>query len=203
MSRGKLLRSIAREIFGDEVAKKLWGRLEIIGDIAIMRKSPELDVSIYKVLANEVLRRLPYVKSVWLAITPVKGVHRVREFIHLAGEPRSITIYKEHGCLFKVDIRSVYISPGLNYEHIRVARLVSPGEFVINMFAGVGFFSILIAKYGKPRKVISIDINPKAYELMVENIRLNKVEDIVVPELGDAAKVILKYVGMALSLIHI
>ncbi len=195
MGRGQLLRRIAREVLGEEVARKLWGRVELIGDIALLRKSPDVSIDDYRVLANELLRRLPYVKSVWLAVTPIKGKYRVREYVHLAGEERSVTYYKEHGCVFKIDIREVYISPALNYEHGRVAKLVRPNEYVANMFAGAGLFSIIIAKYSRPKEVLSIDINPKAYELMVENIRLNKVEDVVKPVLGDAGEVMLRYPG--------
>lgn len=120
----------------------------------------------------------------------MSGSYKLRELIHLAGEERSETIYKEHGCRFKVDIRKVFITPRLNYEHLRVAKLVREGEIVINMFAGVGTFSIIMARLSRPRVVHSIDINPHAYELMKENIAMNKVESIVIPYLGDAAEVI-------------
>ncbi|MEM4440705.1 MAG: 50S ribosomal protein L11 methyltransferase, partial [Desulfurococcaceae archaeon] len=88
-------------------------------------------------------------------------------------------------------INKVYISPSLNYEHIRIAKLVEPGEVVVNMFAGAGLFSIIIAKYSNPSKVYSIDINPDAYYYMVENIKLNKVEHVVEALLGDAKDVIM------------
>jgi len=144
------------------------------------------------------LKRIPYVKTVWAAIPGVEGEYRLRKNVWLAGEQRSETIYREHGCLFKVDINKVYISPSLNYEHIRIARLVKPGEVVVNMFAGAGLFSIIIAKHSKPSRVYSIDINPYAYEYMVENIKLNNVEDVVIPLLGDAKQVVEeKLVGVA------
>ncbi len=190
MSRGKFLKKLATEVLGEEVAKKLWGRLEIIGDIAIMRKPPNVDLEVLRRLAEEILRRFPYIRSVWAAVTPVTGEFRIRGFVHLAGEERSTTLYREHGCVFKVDIRTVYISPALNYEHARIAKLVRPGEFIINMFAGAGLFSIIIAKLSRPSKVVSIDINPEAYRLMVENVKLNKVEGIVEPVLGDAREVV-------------
>lgn len=192
-----LLRKIAEEVLGTEEAKRIWSRVEIIGDIAVIRRPFSYPIERLRLLASEILRRLPYVKSVWCAVSEVKGEYRLRDFIHLAGEVRSTTIYKEHGCLFKVDITKVYISPALNYEHIRVAKLVREGEYIVNMFAGVGLFSIIIAKHAKPSKVISIDINPDAYKLMVESIRLNKVEGVVIPELGDAAEVSRKYFSMA------
>lgn len=197
MSRGKFLRRLAGEILGEDIARRLWGRLEVVGDIAIIRKPPDIDIEVLRPLGEAILERLPYVKSVWVAVTPISGTYRVRDYVHIAGEPRSTTIYKEHGCLFKVDIRRVYISPALNYEHIRIAKLVRNGEFIINMFAGAGLFSIIIAKYARPRKVISIDINPYAYGLMVDNVRLNKVEGIVEPVLGDASEVVVNYEGMA------
>lgn len=197
MGRGKLLRKIVNELYGDEVASKIWGRIEILGDIAVIRKPPNIELNILKNVANKLLEVLPYIKSVWAAVSPIEGKYRVREFIHLAGEERSNTTYREHGCMFRIDITQVYISPVLNYEHIRVAKQVKPGEFIINMFAGAGLFSIIIAKHARPSKVISIDINPKAYELMIENVKLNKVEDIVEPVLGDSGVIILNYRNMA------
>lgn len=188
--RKPLLRRIAEEVYGKTFADRIWKRIEIIGDIAIIRVPFEVNPDDLKPLARAILDKLPYVKSVWAGLPGVKGEYRLREYIHLAGEKRSETIYKEHGCLFKIDITKVYISPRLNYEHKRVARLVKPGEVVTNMFAGAGLFSIIIAKHSRPSRVYSIDINPIAYKYMVENIKLNKVEDIVIPLLGDAAEVI-------------
>jgi tRNA (guanine37-N1)-methyltransferase len=190
MTRGSLLKRIAAEVLGEEFAKRIWRRVEFVGDIALIRTPLGMDPLELKPLAEELLKRLPYVKSVWAAIPGVEGEYRLRKHVWLAGEARSETIYREHGCLFKVDINKVYISPSLNYEHIRVARLVQPGEVVVNMFAGAGLFSIIVAKHAKPSRVYSIDINPHAYEYMVENARLNKVEDVVVPMLGDAKQVV-------------
>lgn len=192
-----MLRALAARVLGDELARRIWGRVEIIGDIAVIRKPFDLDVEVLKPLAEEILKELPYVRSVWAAASPIEGPHRVRRYVHLAGEERSMTLYREHGCVFKVDITKTYISPALNYEHGRIAGLVREGEFVINMFAGVGLFTIIIAKKSRPSKVVSIDINPYAYELMKENVSLNKVEDIVEPVLGDAGEVVERYVGMA------
>ena len=188
--RKPLLRRIAEKVLGSEDARRVWKRVEIIGDIIVIRRPFDYPVEKLRVLAYELLREIPQAKSVWLASSPVEGSYRLREYTHLAGEPRSETIYKEHGCLFKLDIRRVYVSPRLNYEHRRVADLVREGEIVLNMFAGAGLYSIIIARLAKPQLVYSIDINPDAYKYMVENIRLNKVEDKVVPILGDAARVV-------------
>ncbi len=190
MSRGKYIKKLAEEVLGPEKARLIWGRVEIIGDIAVIRVPFGISPEELRPLAEKLLAEFSYIKSVWAGLPGVSGPYRLRPYVHLAGEKRSTTIYKEHGCLFKIDITRVYVSPTLNYEHRRIAELVKPGEIVTNMFAGAGFFSIIMAKYSRPRKVYSIDINPDAYNFMVENVRLNKVEDIVEPILGDAAKII-------------
>lgn len=190
MTRGELIKKIAKEVLGEEYASNLWKRVEFIGDIALIRTPLGINPDALKPLAEELIKRLPYVKSVWAAIPGIEGEYRLRKHVWLAGENRSETVYREHGCSFKVDINKVYISPSLNYEHLRVANLVKQGEIVVNMFAGAGLFSIIIAKYANPRIVYSIDINPYAFKYMVENIILNKVQDIVIPILGDSGKVV-------------
>ena len=164
---------------------------DLIGDILILRKRPgyELDLNQLRRLGEELLTRFRYVRTIFIDVAGVKGEHRTRELVFVAGEPKTRTVYKEHGLSFHVNVVEAYVSPRLSYEHVRVARLVREGEAVVNMFAGVGPFSIFIAKLSKPSVVYSIDINPVAYELMVENIRLNNVESIVKPILGDAAEV--------------
>ena len=195
---GRLLRDLALRVLGER-GRWVWGRLDVIGDIAIIKKPIHGDLTLddFTLLAEELLKVVP-VRSVWLAVTPVTGPYKTRGFVHLAGEPRSWTIYREHGCSFKVDITKVFVTPRLGYEHLRVAKLVKSGEVLVNMFAGAGIFSIVVAKLSKPARVHSIDINPDAYNMMVENIRLNKVEGIVTPYLGDAARVVEeKLVGVA------
>jgi tRNA (guanine37-N1)-methyltransferase len=108
----------------------------------------------------------------------------------LSGERRTETIHREHGCVFKIDLEKCYFSPRLSYERLRIAELIEPQEVVVNMFAGVGCYSISIAKHSEPLKVYSIDVNPSAIQYLHENIRLNRVADVVIPIQGDSKEVI-------------
>ncbi len=186
------MRDIAIRVLGSERAREVWSRIDLVGDIAVIKKPFHSDVGIddLRLIAEELIRRLPYVKSVWLAVSPVEGRYKVRRFIHLAGEPRSETLYREHGCVFKLDITRVFATPRLSYERLRIAKLVSPGEVIVNMFAGAGLYSIIIARHSRPGMVHSIDINEHAYRYMIENIKLNRVEDRVKAYLGDAGRII-------------
>ena len=60
------------------------------------------------------------------------------------------------------------------------------------MLAGVGCFSIVIAKHSNAKKVHSIDVNHAAFQYMRENVRLNGVYGRVIPIRGDAKEVIEK-----------
>ena len=55
-------------------------------------------------------------------------------------------------------------------------------------FAGIGYFTIPMAVHSRPKKIYAVEINPISYNFLCENIKLNKVEDIVEPILGDCSK---------------
>ncbi|MGC8593541.1 MAG: class I SAM-dependent methyltransferase [Nitrososphaeria archaeon] len=180
------LKELLKDIIGEKAASVV-GAFDLIGDIAVIR-IPE-DLREHSEIIGEALMKFnKNVKSVWAQIGPVEGDYRVRELVHIAGEKRSQTLYKENGCVFKVDVTKVFFTPRLSQERKRIADLVADNEIVFNMFAGVGTFSIVIAKK-REAIVHSSEINPYAYDYMVENIKLNKLKGQVVPYLKDAADV--------------
>jgi tRNA (guanine37-N1)-methyltransferase len=167
----------------------IYNSYDIVGDIAVIRV-PGDDVENAKKVADEILKLYRCnIKTVFMQISAVQGDFRVRQLKFLAGENRTVTVYKEHKCFFRVDVERCYLSPRLLFEHKRISALVTPGEVVINMFSGVGCFSILIAKTSAS-KVYSIDVNPVAYEYMQENVQLNQVSNYVVPLFGDSKEII-------------
>ncbi|MBT0159606.1 class I SAM-dependent methyltransferase family protein [Candidatus Bathyarchaeota archaeon A05DMB-2] len=167
----------------------VYNSFDIIGDIAVLKSSSAEAVE-PQVAAKEIMSIHRNVKTVLLQASPVAGELRLRGLTHVAGENKTRTVHKEFGCLFSVDVAECYFSPRLSHERMRIARLVKPGETVVNMFAGVGCFSIIIAKHSKAANVFSIDLNPAAVQFMRENIRLNRVYDKVAPLLGDSKDVI-------------
>jgi tRNA (guanine37-N1)-methyltransferase len=129
-------------------------------------------------------------KTVLVQASPVAGAFRLRRLTHVTGKSKTSTVHKEYGCLFSVDVEKCYFSPRLSHERMRIAGIVTPNETIVNMFAGVGCFSIIIAKHVNVAKVFSIDANPTAIQFMQDNIRLNRVYDKVVPLLGDSKAII-------------
>jgi len=158
---------------------------DVIGDIAIIKPTPGFQGNATEI-AGKIVAANKHVRTVLRQATPVSGEYRTRTLEWILGEKKTETVHREHGCQFKVDLARVYFSPRLLYERIRVARKVARNETVINMFAGVGCFSIIIAKYSQASKVFSMDINPEAVRYMLENIYLNKVAGRVSTILGDS-----------------
>jgi tRNA (guanine37-N1)-methyltransferase len=168
---------------------------EVIGDIALMEDS-DLDKEKASKIADALLRTQPNIKTVLKPLTPVIGEFRVREFEVVAGEPRKETVHREYGCRYKVDLARAYFTPRLSTERSRILSWIKEGDTVVDMFAGVGPYSILLAKSKKPSKVIAIDKNPDAIRYLNENITLNSVKNIEAIE-GDAREEAKKFAGTA------
>lgn len=186
--RKKLIDSL-KHIDGTDATISAYNSFDIIGDIAVT-KLPDHSVVAAQAIAEAIKKRHKNIKTVLAQDSAVTGEYRLRKLTCIKGENKTSTIHKESGCLFSVDLAYCYFSPRLSGERLRVANLVQHNETVVNMFAGVGCFSIIIAKHVPSAKVYSIDINPNAFAFMKENIRLNRVFGQVVPMLGDAKNIL-------------
>ena len=146
-----------------------------IGDILILDNSYSDD-------DFDSLAKKHNVKTI-MKIDYIQGTKREPIYKILYGSETE-TVNKENGCLFKLDLAKVMWSKGNNNERLRIAKLVQDNETVIDMFAGIGYFSIPVGVHANARHVYSIEINPNSYHYLCENIELNKVKNIT-PILGD------------------
>jgi tRNA (guanine37-N1)-methyltransferase len=160
---------------------------DIIGNIAILEfekisRIGNNEFSEYRnLIADAVINVNKNVQSVFEKKSEIKGDYRLREFAYLSGENKSETIHKENSCLFKLDIKKTYFSPRLVYERCRISNIkILKNEVIVDMFAGVGPFSIQIAKLN-PVKIHAFDVNPHAYKYLQANIELNKLTGKIIP----------------------
>jgi len=185
----KRLREKLSEALPREEIQQIYDSFDIIGDIAIFKVAKE-NTSSNEVVAKHIMTVHRAVKTVFIQTSPVTGDFRVRELKLVAGENRTVTKYKEAGCIFGVDVEKCYFSPRLSGERRRIASLIKNDKIVVNMFSGVGCFSILIGKTSDKPKVYSIDVNPTAFHFMEDNIRINRLYNRVIPLLGDSKNII-------------
>jgi tRNA (guanine37-N1)-methyltransferase len=151
--------------------------VDTVGDIAIVRLEGA-SAAEKKRVARAILLEAKAVKCVYEQQGGIEGDFRLRKLRHLAGEERTLTVHRENGCTYKVDVARCYFSPRLASERSMIADEAGKEESVLNMFAGVGPFSILVAKR-KKAKVLSCELNGFACGLHEENNRANKVEKLV------------------------
>lgn len=130
----------------------------------------------------QVLSKKHNVKTI-MKIDHIQGTKREPVYNILYGNETE-TIHKENGCLFKLDLSKVMWSKGNNNERLRIAKLVEDNEVVLDMFAGIGYFSIPIGVHSNAKHIYSIEINLNSYFYLCENIKLNKLDNIT-PILGD------------------
>jgi len=183
------VREILEEVIPPKLLKRLPRSMPTVGNIAIIEIPEELS-SFDEKIGNAILIANPSLRTVLKRAGSTSGIHRIRRFKIIAGERRTTTIHREYGCSFHLDLSKVYFNPRLAYERNRVSNLVSDGETVLDMFAGVGPFSIQIAKRKESVKIFAVDINPVAVEYLHKNIEANKVQDRIVPIEGDVERIV-------------
>jgi len=163
--------------------------LDIVGHVAIVELPSEL-APFEEAVGKAILETSPKIRTVMAKAGAHSRDYRVRELRLIAGEDAPITRHREHGCTFELDVRSVFFNPRLSHERLRVASQVQSGETVVDMFAGVGPYSILGAKMQPSSRIYAIDVNPSAFRFLVSNVLTNKVVKNVTPIMGDVRDVI-------------
>lgn len=140
----------------------------------------ELDLNI---VANEL-----GIKSIYVDFGIGRTVER-RPDIRLIFGPGGDVVHEEGRVRYFLDPSRIMFSPG--NVNIRQAVPVDDisGKTVLDMFAGIGYFSLQIAARYPDAKVYSCEINPVAYGYLEKNISTNSLERSLVPLFGDCRSV--------------
>jgi len=175
----------------------------ILGKVIIVKIDPGIE-HLKGMIGEALLEVYPRCSTV-LMDRGIEGKLREPDREVIAGSEKTgtETVHRENGVVFKLDPMKVMFSAGNLKERMRMGRL-GAGEIVVDMFAGIGYFTLPMAVHSRPRKIVAIEINPVAYGYLAENVRLNRVEDVVELILGDCAvaapegiadRVVMGYVG--------
>ena len=175
--------TLESELTGDLAARPPRS-FDVIGDIAIV----EIPVGMEQfstVIARAAMKANPHIRLVLWKSGQTEGPFRVRKYTIIAGEGGTETVHQEFSCRYHLDVSKVYFNPRLSHERIRVAEQVKPDDVVVDMFAGVGPYSVLAGKLQQMAYVYSVDLNPSAFAYLKENVFINRVADRVIPLFGD------------------
>lgn len=186
MTFKEALKEKLREELSEEELTLLPAGYQTLGKAILLRLNPKL-VEKKELIGRSCLEILPSVKSIYTNLGKIEGTFRTPEKIEfLAGENDPIAEHRENGVIYRFDFTKLMFSKGNVNERKFLATLVHENEIIVDMFAGIGYFSLPIAKLSPVKKVYSIELNSYAYKFLLENIKLNCLEDKIVPILGDS-----------------
>lgn len=157
------------------------------GDILIIAL-PKL-LKNYKKIIGEVYANVLECTSVLNDLGGISGEFREPNMEVIFGSSNTVTIHKENGVIFKMDPQKVMFSSGNINERIRMANISKLNEVVVDLFAGIGYFTLPIAVHSNPKKIYACEKNPISYDFLCKNISLNNVNSIVKPLFGDNREV--------------
>ncbi|MFB6162057.1 MAG: class I SAM-dependent methyltransferase family protein [Halococcoides sp.] len=117
----------------------------------------------------------------------IDGPHRDPSIEVIAGSGDTETVHREHGIDYAMDVAEVMFSPGNKAERARMQDVVEAGDEVLDMFAGIGYFTLPMAAGGGA--VTAVEHNPTAFRYLLENARSNDLDDRIAPYRADCRDV--------------
>lgn len=155
---------------GEDILPLLPSSFDIVGTKCIIKIPAALEY-MEESIGEAIMETHPSLDTVF-ADQGVSGPFRIRMVRKIAGTGGTETEVREYGMRFRTDVARTFYSPRLAEERRRIAG-TAHGETVLDMFSGVGPFTVAMAKRGC--EVVALDINPYAVSYAKENAALNGV----------------------------
>ena len=197
----KIKNTLSEEI-PSELLDNIPNKWEKIGDILIIVLPPVLEN--YKLIISEKYAEFLNCKTVLNDMGGISGELREPQVEVIFGDTETVTIHRENGIKYRLDPQKIMFSSGNMDERIRMSNISNGSEIVVDLFAGIGYFTLPIAVYSKPKMIFACEKNEIAYDFLCENVVLNHVTDNVKTFKGDnrdvapqsiADRVIMGYIG--------
>ncbi|HII39956.1 MAG TPA: class I SAM-dependent methyltransferase family protein [Thermoplasmata archaeon] len=162
----------------DGVAPTKWERF---GDVVVVRLSDAARE--YRAAIGSAFAETLDAQTVLEDVSGIHGVLRTPQVEILWGRGMEV-VHREGGVRYKFDVAKIMFSSGNLPERTSIASKVREGDVVVDLFAGIGYFTLPIAVHARAERIYACELNPVAFHYLVENLRLNRAEN-VVPLLGD------------------
>ncbi|MEK6850657.1 MAG: methyltransferase domain-containing protein [Nanoarchaeota archaeon] len=165
---------------------------DILGNIAIVKFDRKDSSKKKKKESSMLMKQHKNISTVLEKSDKFSGRLRTLKTKHVLGVKTKEVVYRENDCTFRFNVDSCYFSPRLSNERVEIAEMVKPGERVLVMCSGVGPFAIVIAKLSEADEVVSVELSRECNKYALDNVKRNKVQDVVEIVQGDVRKVLPK-----------
>ena len=155
---------------------------EFVGDIVILKLGHACRPYLKEI--GEAYAKVLDAKTVCADVHGVSGEFR-RPSMELIYGTETESVRLENGIRYRFDVTKVMFASGNTDERMRMRRLDCSGETVVDMFAGIGYFTLPLAKFSGARRVFACEKNAESYRYLVQNVVGNEVDGVVIPILGD------------------
>jgi len=174
---------------------------DILGNIAILKFHNNVSDEAKMNEAKKILNQYKGVSTVLEKTDKVHGRLRTIKTRLLVGKKTLIANYVENGCKFNLNVETCYFSPRLSNERLEIAKIINKIKKprVLVMFSGVAPFPIVIAKHSRVSNIVSIELGKDCEKYARENIKLNKLDNIIEHIQGDVKRIIPKLLNGRLS----
>jgi tRNA wybutosine-synthesizing protein 2 len=158
-----------------------------IGDIILLSLNEKLNK--FKKEIGEAVLAVTNVRSVCVKTGGVTGELRKPQIKVIAGDKNTEVCHFENSVYFVFDIDKIMFAKGNVAERGRLPKQVKMDEVVVDMFVGIGYFSVPIAKIARPKKIYAIDLNPDSIKYLNKTLEKNKLNNVEVFE-GDSKEIV-------------
>jgi len=162
---------------------------DVFGNVAMIKFDRSVSAKDKKKFACEFLKNHRNITTVLEKVGGFSGRLRTQKTKWLAGDKTKEALYRENGCVFRLNVDTCYFSPRLSEERKEMAKVVKKNEDVLVMFGGVAPFAIVIAKNSKAGKVVSVEISRECSKYALTNVKRNKLDNVEIVQ-GDVRKVV-------------
>ena len=166
----------------DDARSELPMKWEYVGDVVILKLDEKCIP--YKERIGETYADILGAKTVCADISGIAGeLRKPSTEIIFGSDTESVRL--ENGIFYEFDVSRIMFASGNIDERQRMKETDCKGETVVDMFAGIGYFTLPIAKFTGARRVFACEKNPDSYRYLIKNAERNGVSEKVIPILGD------------------
>jgi len=125
------------------------------------------------------------VDNIYAETGKIQGVRRKPSLKLVYGNGKE-TVVRESRISYILDLQKVMFSPGNINTRSNMKFVDLTGMDIIDMFCGIGYFSLQILKNSTPARMLMCDINPDSIYYLKRNLLANRIKSPVEIYTGDS-----------------